>query len=72
LKDYSPAGEALYPIVGTVTGGLGTLAKIGAIPTVDNGSGDKVKPKNKVVVQTLTVGAAVADGAPAPSASSQS
>jgi peptidyl-prolyl cis-trans isomerase B (cyclophilin B) len=72
LKDYSPTADALFPIVGTVTGGLGTLAKIGAIPTVDNGSGDKVKPKNKVVVRTLTVGAAVAGGAPAPSASSQS
>ena len=65
FKDYSPAADPLYPIVGSVTGGMDTLAKIGKIPTLDNGSGDKVKPKTKIVVQSLTVGAAVAD-APAP------
>ena len=71
FKDYSPAADPLYPIVGSVTGGMDTVAKIGKIPTVDNGSGDKV-PKTKVVVQALTVGPAVAGGAPAPTASSQS
>jgi peptidyl-prolyl cis-trans isomerase B (cyclophilin B) len=69
LKDYTPQGEALYPIVGTVTAGAATLAKISKIPTVDNGNGDKVKPKDKIVVQTVTVGAPVAD-APAPEKSS--
>jgi peptidyl-prolyl cis-trans isomerase B (cyclophilin B) len=69
LKDYTPQAEALYPIVGTVTAGADTLAKISKVPTVDNGNGDKVKPKNKIVVQTLTVGEAVAD-APAPEKSS--
>jgi peptidyl-prolyl cis-trans isomerase B (cyclophilin B) len=68
LKDYSPKDQALYPIVGTVTAGAGTLATIGRIATVDNGSGDRVKPKTKIVVQTVTVGAAVAD-APAPNPS---
>jgi peptidyl-prolyl cis-trans isomerase B (cyclophilin B) len=72
IKDYSPAAEPLYPIVGSVTGGMDTVARIGKIPTVDNGTGAKVKPKTKVVVQTLTVGAAVAGGAPAPTQSSQS
>ncbi|MCA2214706.1 peptidylprolyl isomerase [Jidongwangia harbinensis] len=74
LKDYAPKSDPQYPIVGTVTAGLNTLNKIGKIATVDNGSGDKVKPKEKVVVQSVTVGAAAADTppAPAPSASSQS
>ena len=72
FKDFSPASPA-YSIVGTVTGGLDTLAKIGKIPTVDNGSGSKVKPKDKIVIQSLTVGDA-GDAAPsaAPSVSSAS
>jgi peptidyl-prolyl cis-trans isomerase B (cyclophilin B) len=65
LKDYKPTGEALYPVVGAVTAGADTLAKISKIPTVDNGSGDKVKPKDQITIQTLTVGEAVAD-APSP------
>ncbi|HET6533701.1 MAG TPA: peptidylprolyl isomerase [Actinoplanes sp.] len=70
LKDYKPTGEAQYPIVGSVTAGADTLAKISKIPTVDNDAGDKVKPTDKIVVQTLTVGEAVADApAPQPSAS---
>ena len=74
LKDFTPTGEAQWPIVGTVTGGTATLDKIARIPTVANQAGDKVKPKDKIVVQKLTVGEAVADAAPAPgpSASSQS
>jgi peptidyl-prolyl cis-trans isomerase B (cyclophilin B) len=73
FKDFSPASPA-YSIVGTVTGGLDTLAKIGTIPTVDNGSGSKVKPKNKIVIQSLTVGDSAGDAAPsaAPSVSSAS
>jgi peptidyl-prolyl cis-trans isomerase B (cyclophilin B) len=71
FKDFSPTTDPQYPIVGSVTAGMETLAKIGKIPTVDNGAGDKVKPKEKVTVQTLTVGNPVPD-APAPTASSQS
>ena len=73
FKDFSPATPQ-YSIVGTVTGGSDTLAKIGKIPTVDNGSGSKVKPKTKILVQSLTVGNAAGDTPPsgAPSASSQS
>ena len=69
LKDYTPKGEAPYPVVGTVTAGAATLAEISKIPTVDNGNGDKVKPKSKIVVQSVTVGEPVAD-APAPDPSS--
>jgi peptidyl-prolyl cis-trans isomerase B (cyclophilin B) len=79
FKDFTPATPQ-YSIVGTVTGGLDVLTKISKLPTVDNGSGAKIKPKNDVLVQSLTVGevASVAppesSGAPsaAPSASSQS
>ncbi|MFG1953282.1 peptidylprolyl isomerase [Micromonospora sp. NPDC048830] len=55
FKDYSPAKPA-YPVIGKVTGGLDVITKIGALPTVDNGSGAKVKPKTDVVIQSLTVG----------------
>jgi peptidyl-prolyl cis-trans isomerase B (cyclophilin B) len=73
LKDFTPASPQ-YSIVGTVTGGSDTLAKISKIPTVDNGSGSKVKPKDKILVQSLTVGDVAGDTPPsgAPSASSQS
>ena len=70
FKDYTPTDQALYPIVGSVTAGADTLAKIGKIPTVANAEGDKVTPKDKIVVQTLTVGDPVAGGAPAPAPSS--
>ncbi|MDP9818662.1 peptidyl-prolyl cis-trans isomerase B (cyclophilin B) [Spirilliplanes yamanashiensis] len=58
LKDFTPAADAApqYPIVGTVTAGQATLDAIAKIPTVDNGSGAKTKPKTDVVVQSLTVG----------------
>ena len=74
FKDFTPKDQAQYPIVGSVTGGADTLTKISKIPTVADDAGDKVKPKDKIVVQSLTVGDPVADGgaAPAPSASSQS
>ncbi|HEY7272547.1 MAG TPA: peptidylprolyl isomerase [Actinoplanes sp.] len=63
FKDANPA-TAEYPVVGRVTSGMDTVAKIGKIPTVDNGSGNKVKPTQKITIKTLTVGAA-------PSASAQ-
>jgi len=75
LKDFTTATPR-YPIVGTVTGGTDTLAKIAKIATVDNGTGSKVKPKEKILIQSLTVGAPTdgTDAVPsaAPSASSQS
>jgi peptidyl-prolyl cis-trans isomerase B (cyclophilin B) len=70
FKDFNPA-QPKYPIIGKVTGGLDVLAKVGALPTVDNGSGAKVKPKTDVVIQSLTVGEVTAAPAAttAPSAS---
>jgi len=56
--------------VGRVTGGLDTLAKIGKIPTVADSAGDKVKPKEKITIKSLTVAADTV--AAAPSASVQS
>ncbi|MFU8874171.1 peptidylprolyl isomerase [Micromonospora sp. SL4-19] len=55
FKDFNPDTPA-YPIIGKVTGGLDVVEKIGALETVDNGSGAKVKPKTDVVIQSLTVG----------------
>jgi peptidyl-prolyl cis-trans isomerase B (cyclophilin B) len=69
FKDANPATPQ-YPVVGRVTSGMDTVAAIGRIPTVDNGSGSKVKPKQKITIKTLTVGE-VAAGA-SPSASAQS
>jgi peptidyl-prolyl cis-trans isomerase B (cyclophilin B) len=71
LKDFA-TGTANYPIVGTVTGGTDTLAKIARIATVDNGSGSKVKPKKQILIKSLTVGTPGAAPAAAPSASNQS
>ncbi|MFE9957875.1 peptidylprolyl isomerase [Micromonospora sp. NPDC005299] len=72
FKDFSPAKPA-YTVVGKVTGGLDVVEKIGALPTVDNGSGAKVKPTTDVVIQSLTVGepnaAPAATSAPAASPS---
>jgi peptidyl-prolyl cis-trans isomerase B (cyclophilin B) len=64
FKDYNPA-KPIYPVIGRVTGGLDVVEKIGALPTVDNGTGAKVKPKTDVVVQSLTVGEPAAEPAPA-------
>ncbi len=77
FKDFTPKTEPQYSIVGTVTGGLDTVAKIGKIATVANSAGDKVTPKDKITVQSITVGepsAAPADTVPSagPTASSQS
>ncbi|MGW1061299.1 peptidylprolyl isomerase [Micromonospora rubida] len=74
FKDFNPA-QPVYPVIGRITGGLDVITKIGALPTVDNGSGAKVKPKTDVVIQSLTVGepttapatTAPASGAPAAS-----
>ncbi|HWG97827.1 MAG TPA: peptidylprolyl isomerase [Pilimelia sp.] len=70
-RDASPAQPA-YPIVGRVSAGLEILDKIVKAGTVDNGSGQKVKPKTDVVIQSLTVGEAdpaapVEPPSPAPS-----
>ncbi|MEU4645137.1 peptidylprolyl isomerase [Micromonospora sp. NPDC023814] len=69
FKDFTTA-DPKYPVIGRVTGGIDVVEKIGAKPTVDNGTGAKVKPKDDdVVVQSLTVGEPVAQGASAPAAS---
>jgi peptidyl-prolyl cis-trans isomerase B (cyclophilin B) len=68
FKDFSPENP-VYPIVGKVTGGLDVLAKIGKIPTVDNGSGKKVKPKTTITLQNVTVGPPAPAGAPSPAPS---
>lgn len=66
FKDFTTA-DPKYPIIGRVTGGIDVVAKIGAKPTVDNGTGAKVKPKDDdVVVQSLTVGEPVAQATSAP------
>ncbi|WP_431912389.1 peptidylprolyl isomerase [Micromonospora carbonacea] len=71
FKDFDPDKPA-YPVIGKVTGGLDVVTKIGALPTVDNGSGAKVKPKTDVVIQSLTVGEPSTAPAPAPSGASAS
>jgi peptidyl-prolyl cis-trans isomerase B (cyclophilin B) len=68
FKDFSPA-TAEYPIVGKVLGGLDTITKISKIGTVANSTGDLVKPKQKILITSLTVGDAATA---APSASAQS
>ena len=71
FKDFTPAAQPQYSIIGQVTGGLDTLDKISKIATVENATGDKVKPKEKITIKSLTVGAAPAPSV-APSASAQS
>jgi peptidyl-prolyl cis-trans isomerase B (cyclophilin B) len=76
-KDFAPA-EPQYSIIGQVTGGLDTLAAIAKIPTVENESGEPIKPKDKITIKTLTVGTAAVGAAPsaatsaAPSTGAQS
>jgi peptidyl-prolyl cis-trans isomerase B (cyclophilin B) len=77
FRDFTPKTEPQYPIVGTVTGGQDTVAKLGKIATVANSAGDKITPKDKITVQSITVGepsAGPAGTVPSagPSASSQS
>ncbi|MGC5053097.1 peptidylprolyl isomerase [Micromonospora sp. DT48] len=63
FKDFTTT-EPQFPIIGRVTEGLDVVEKIGALPTVDNGAGEKVKPENDdVVIQSLTVGEPVLDPA---------
>jgi peptidyl-prolyl cis-trans isomerase B (cyclophilin B) len=57
FKDFTSA-DPKYSVVGTVTGGLDTVEKIGKIPTVEGDAGEKVTPKDKITIQSLTVGAA--------------
>lgn len=71
FKDFNTATPE-YPIVGKVTGGLDTLAKIGKIPTVADSTGAKVKPKQKILITSLTVSGAAPATPSAPSASAQS
>jgi peptidyl-prolyl cis-trans isomerase B (cyclophilin B) len=73
FKDYSPASPE-YSIVGSVSGGMTTVEKIGKIPTVADDAGDKVKPKTKITIASLTVAQPAASTAAtaAPSASAQS
>ncbi|RKR91626.1 peptidyl-prolyl cis-trans isomerase B (cyclophilin B) [Micromonospora pisi] len=63
-KDFSPATPS-YPIVGKVSSGLDVIQKIGTMERVDNGSGEQVKPKTDVVIQSLTVGEVSPDAPPA-------
>ncbi|MFG3716020.1 peptidylprolyl isomerase [Micromonospora sp. NPDC049460] len=68
FEDFTTA-DPKYPVIGRVTGGIDVVEKIGAKPTVDNGTGAKVKPKDDdVVIQSLTVGEPVAQGASTPAA----
>jgi peptidyl-prolyl cis-trans isomerase B (cyclophilin B) len=67
FKDFTPTTAPAYSIVGTVTGGLDVLTKISKLPTVDNGSGEKIKPKEQILVQSLTVGEIAGGVPPAPS-----
>jgi peptidyl-prolyl cis-trans isomerase B (cyclophilin B) len=74
-KDFTPKADPAYSIIGTVTAGLDTVEKIGKIATVANATGDKVTPKDKITVKSITVGEVAPAGdspAGAPSASSQS
>ena len=71
FKDFSPATPQ-YPIVGKVTGGLDTLTKISKIPTVADSAGDKVKPKQKILITSLTVSGGATATPSAPPASAQS
>ncbi|HEU4423718.1 MAG TPA: peptidylprolyl isomerase [Pilimelia sp.] len=63
FKDFT-TDQPEYSIVGRVTSGLDVLDKIVKAGTVADDSGEKVKPKNDVVIQSLTVGEVVPTGAP--------
>ncbi|WP_433365789.1 peptidylprolyl isomerase [Actinoplanes sp. CA-142083] len=69
FKDYSPATPE-FSTVGSVAGGMTTVEKIGKIPTVADDAGDKVKPKTKITITSLTVGQTAASAAPSASAQS--
>jgi peptidyl-prolyl cis-trans isomerase B (cyclophilin B) len=67
-SDFATATPA-YSILGKVTGGLDTLAAIAKTGTVENSTGEKVKPKDKITIKTLTVNPAGAGTAPSATAS---
>jgi peptidyl-prolyl cis-trans isomerase B (cyclophilin B) len=56
--------DANYSVVGRVTSGLELITKIADAGTVANASGVDTKPKNDVIIQTLTV----VSNTPSPSA----
>jgi peptidyl-prolyl cis-trans isomerase B (cyclophilin B) len=68
FKDFTPKAEPQYPIVGTVTGGMATVTELSKIATVANSAGDKVTPKDKITVKSITVGEPSAGPADVPSA----
>lgn len=57
-----------YSIIGTVTTGLDVIQKIATAGTVDNGAGEKTKPKTTVTIQNLTVVGPATPSATAPAA----
>lgn len=63
-KDYRTT-EPTYSIIGNVIGGLPVLDKIVAAGTVDNGSGQNIKPAKEVTVRAVNV-AEVFDESPPP------
>lgn len=69
FKDYSPESPE-YSIVGSVTSGMETVTTISKIPTVEDSAGDKVEPKTKITITSLTVGTTAASAAPSESAQS--
>ncbi|GIH06309.1 hypothetical protein Rhe02_43760 [Rhizocola hellebori] len=66
--------DANYSVVGRVTSGLDLVTKIADAGTVPNSSGVDTKPKNDVIIQTLTVTSDTPSPNPSvdPSASPQS
>jgi peptidyl-prolyl cis-trans isomerase B (cyclophilin B) len=57
-----------YSIIGTVTTGLDVIDKIAKAGAVDNGAGEKTKPKTTVTIQNLTVVGPATPSATAPAA----
>jgi peptidyl-prolyl cis-trans isomerase B (cyclophilin B) len=55
FKDFTPAESPTYSIIGDVTRGQDVVDAIGAAGAVDNGSGQKTKPKSAVKIDTLAV-----------------
>jgi len=68
FKDFTPKTQPQYSIVGTVTGGMATVTELSKTPTVANSAGDKVTPKDKITVKSITVGEPSAAPAVVPSA----
>jgi peptidyl-prolyl cis-trans isomerase B (cyclophilin B) len=70
FKDFTPKTDPQYPIVGSVTGGMATVTALSKTPTVENSAGDKITPKTKINVKSITVGEPSTAPAPTPSPSS--